>query len=90
LRGNGRGNSSWGVEPLKTLFGEEYVNQQLAESKHNVYTEWRISQGNLDHVKALILFYKINLEKTTPQLSGLKSLIKAWKTLFYVAPTFSH
>lgn len=54
LRGNGGGNSAWGEELLQALFGKEYAIQQLAKSKENVYTEWRVSQGNLEHVKELI------------------------------------
>lgn len=54
LRGNGGGNSCWGEELLKALFREEYANHQLAKFNQNIYSEWRISRGNLDHIKELI------------------------------------
>lgn len=72
LRGNGGGNSFWGNEILKALFGQEYTNQQLALYKQHVYVEWRISQGNLDHIKNLIAIF----EKDDPSIGWLKKIYK--------------
>jgi|GEM_PF-963744 len=82
LRGNGGGNSSWGVELLNALFGEEYVNQQLAESNRNVYIEWRISQGNLDHVKALIPILQDQFGENHPTTQQLKINYKEMEDAF--------
>lgn len=76
LRGNGGGNSFWGVDLLKALFGGEYVNQQLAKSKRNVYTEWRISQGNLNHVKALIPIIQDQFGENHPTTQWVKRTYK--------------
>jgi len=82
LRGNGGGNSSWGEELLKALFGEDYVKQQLAESQRNVYTEWQISKGNLDHVKELISIVKDQFGENHPASEWVKSTYRGMEDAF--------
>lgn len=54
LRGNGGGNSFWGQELLRALFGAEYADQQMIKSQLHVYADWRASKGNIDYVESLI------------------------------------
>jgi hypothetical protein len=82
LRGNGGGNSSWGEELLKALFGEEYVNQQLSESRRNVYAEWRISEGNLEHVKGLISIVKEQFGENHPAIQWVENTYKGMQNAF--------
>ena len=82
LRGNGGGNSSWGEELLKALFGEQYVNQQLAKSSQNVYAEWRVSQGNLDHVKELIPVVKEQFGDNHPAMQWVENTFKGMENAF--------
>lgn len=74
LRGNSGGNSSWGEELLNALFGEEYVNQQLTKSRYNVYADWRISQGNLEHVKGLIAIVQKQFWENHPSVQTIKDI----------------
>lgn len=82
LRGNGGGNSSWGEELLKALFGKEYANQQLAKSSQNVYSDWRVSRGNLDHIKELILIVKEQFGENYHAVQSLKNTCKGMEDAF--------
>ena len=53
LRRNQGGNSSYGAQVIDALFGEEYANQQRYLYKKNVFVDWRVSLGNVDHVASL-------------------------------------
>jgi len=55
LRGNGGGNSAFGVDLLKALFGVEYAEHSLAQQEQNVYIKWRASSENLEHVKSFLI-----------------------------------
>lgn len=74
LRGNGGGNSSWGLKILQSLFGKEYVDEQLAAFQRNVYAEWRVSQGNLEHVKELILIITNQFGEYDPTTVWIKNI----------------
>ncbi|UTY56759.1 S41 family peptidase [Massilia sp. erpn] len=52
-RGNNGGNSAWGNDILAALYGEAYI-KQLRRRDHG-YAEWRVSAGNLEHVRQRIL-----------------------------------
>lgn len=54
LRGNHGGNSAWGNRVLKALFGDQFVQQQQAKYFSKVYPEFRVTQGNLDHIHQII------------------------------------
>lgn len=82
LRDNGGGNSYWGEEILKALFGKEYVNQQLAKSRRNLYTEWRVSEGNLAHIKGLISIIKEQFGENHPANQWIKCIYKGMQTAF--------
>ncbi|MGL4539818.1 MAG: S41 family peptidase [Candidatus Rhabdochlamydia sp.] len=82
LRGNGGGNSCWGEELLKALFGEEYTNQQLAKFNQNVYSEWRISQGNLDHIQELIPIVKKQFGENHLAVQLIKNTYKGMQDAF--------
>lgn len=82
LRGNGGGNSSWGEDLLKALFGEGYVLQQLVKSQHNVYAEWRISRGNLDHVKALICIIRDQFGENHPATDWIQRIYHGMENAF--------
>lgn len=92
LRKNGGGNSFWGEELLKALFGNDYVNQQLSESRRNVYAEWRISEGNLEHVKGLISIMNEQFEENHPAIQWVKNTYEGMQNAFshgenyYAAP----
>lgn len=88
LRGNSGGNSSWGEELLKALFGEQYVNQQLAKSSQNVYAEWRVSRGNLDHVKELIRVVKEQFGDNHPAMHSIKNIFQGMEIAFLLGENY--
>lgn len=49
VRGNGGGNSEWGVEIARAVWGAEIVNA-IPESNPGGATDWRVSQRNLDYI----------------------------------------
>lgn len=75
LRGNGGGSSSWGEELLKALFSKEYVEQRLAEWNRDVFIEWRVSPGNLEHVKTVISMMKNEFEGKHPALQLAEKIV---------------
>ena len=54
VRGNGGGSSRWGDQLLEALYGKDFVASRLQPLFAKSYVEWRISPGNLEHVKTFI------------------------------------
>ncbi|UMR32296.1 S41 family peptidase [Massilia sp. MB5] len=64
-RGNNGGNSAWGNDILAALYGEAYINQ--LRSRDHGYAEWRVSAGNLEHIRQRILpMLRKQYEETSP------------------------
>lgn len=68
LRGNGGGNSYWGIELLKALCGESYLDHCFTQKNQNVYVEWRASPGNLEHVRGFVPTFKEKFGKDHPSV----------------------
>jgi len=51
LRGNGGGNSEWGNEIMDNLYGKAYA-RRLSEPSGSETVDWRVSEGNLQYVRA--------------------------------------
>lgn len=49
VRGNGGGNSEWGVEIARALWGAETI-AAIPEANPGGATDWRVSQRNLDYI----------------------------------------
>lgn len=49
VRGNGGGNSEWGAEIARAVWGVEIVSA-IPESNPGGATDWRVSRGNLDYI----------------------------------------
>lgn len=49
VRGNGGGNSEWGAELARALWGAEIVSA-VPEGEPGGYVEWRVSQRNMDYI----------------------------------------
>lgn len=73
LRRNGGGNSEWGIQLLKALFGTEYTDQCLAKKNQNIYVEWRASSENLAHVGNFIPMFKQQFSDDHPAVEWAKS-----------------
>lgn len=48
-RGNGGGNSEWGVELARAVWGDDVISA-IPESNPGGATDWRVSQRNLDYI----------------------------------------
>jgi len=51
VRGNGGGNSEWGVELARALWGAEVLDA-IPEDAPGGATDWRVSQRNLDYINS--------------------------------------
>lgn len=51
VRGNGGGNSEWGAEIARALWGADIVSA-IPESNPGGVTDWRVSQRNLDYINS--------------------------------------
>jgi hypothetical protein len=54
LRGNSGGSSSWGDQFAGALFGEEWRAQAEKYLYDGVFTEWRVSKGNVENNRAVV------------------------------------
>ncbi|MFC1843068.1 S41 family peptidase [Candidatus Dependentiae bacterium] len=54
VRGNDGGSSAWGEKIIKSLFGKEYAEKKINELDQNVYVDWRVSKGNVEHIYMLM------------------------------------
>jgi hypothetical protein len=50
VRGNTGGNSRWGAMMLAALCGQDYCDYKRNKWERDVYVEWRLSAGNLEHM----------------------------------------
>ncbi len=57
LRGNKGGNSEYGLQIVQALFGKEYVDRQICLHNQKVYVDWRVSKGNVEHIRTLLKRY---------------------------------
>tara|TARA_Y100000588_G_C14276792_1_gene934729 strand:+ start:92 stop:1144 length:1053 start_codon:yes stop_codon:yes gene_type:complete len=62
LRGNSGGNSYLGTQLLKSLFGNDYVEQQLYELYKDESVWWRASKDNYSYLYELIEKFSKNKE----------------------------
>jgi hypothetical protein len=58
LRGNEGGNSEYGSQIIKALFGEQLANYKICLANKYVFVDWRASVGNLNHLNYLYDTYK--------------------------------
>jgi len=56
VRGNTGGNSVWGDKVVEGLFGSEYATLHKEKMECEVFTDWRVSNDNVAHVKWLTEF----------------------------------
>jgi len=54
VRNNGGGNSRWGSEILRNLYGQQYFTWSQYRTMKEQYTQWRVTKGNLDYVYKMI------------------------------------
>ena len=54
LRGNQGGNSDYGTQIIKALFGNEYANYEKCINNKKLFADWRASEGNLSHISSLL------------------------------------
>lgn len=47
LRGNSGGNSAWGRDIARAVFGQRWIDDAVAWLSDGVYAEWRASPGNI-------------------------------------------
>ncbi len=84
LRGNTGGNSNYGNQIAKALFGNDYLNLKMCEYSKNIYVDWRATEDNLDHMKQLSLkFPDQTWIKTTS--SGIQKALLNNKNYYRVA-----
>lgn len=54
VRGNGGGNSEWGVTVAKAIYGESYITQHQQLHPDRSYALWRVSKDNLNYLKGIL------------------------------------
>ena len=74
LRGNRGGSFFWGRELIKALFGKEYTQQRLSKLYHQTFNHWRLSPGNLEHVKVMISALKSQHGETHSSIQWSENL----------------
>lgn len=79
LRGNGGGDSSWGTELLKAMFGEEYTNHCMVRKDQDVYVEWRASEGNLKHVEGFVPLLREQFPEEHPAIKWAETTYQGMK-----------
>jgi len=54
VRSNSGGNSSWGDDILRALYGAPYLDRVMRPKFDGQYVEWRVSKDNLQHVRNIV------------------------------------
>ncbi len=88
IRGNGGGDSTWGDELLKSLFGVEHVNEALFKANQAVYTEWRASPENIEHAKGLVEQLKGEFGETHPMIKQMEITYEGMLTAYSKGESF--
>jgi hypothetical protein len=55
VRTNGGGSSQWGRRMLEALYGDDFFASRYEPLVAKEYVEWRVSPGNLEHMKTTIV-----------------------------------
>ncbi|QPG06779.1 hypothetical protein IT774_06480 [Salinimonas marina] len=50
VRGNGGGNSQWGVEAAKALYGDAFIEKYQQAHSDESYALWRVSNDNIQYL----------------------------------------
>ncbi|MEZ5958217.1 MAG: S41 family peptidase [Hyphomonadaceae bacterium] len=73
MRGNGGGNSDFGAQIARVLFGEALLNHQYNGSGADCSTAWRVSPRNLATMRS----YVTRFERSNPDFSrGMRELVR--------------
>lgn len=79
VRGNGGGQSYWGTQVLKGLFGKSYI-EEIFNSVGYAYDEWRVSKENLAVLKTKYLpFVREKMGEHSPEFQYIEETISAMK-----------
>lgn len=54
VRGNGGGNSQWGVQVAKAIYGDAYVEHYQLSHPDKSYPLWRVSPDNTKHLEKIL------------------------------------
>ena len=54
VRGNGGGNSQWGIEVAKAIYGDEYIEQHLSMTPDKSYAIWRVSEDTANYLQGIL------------------------------------
>ncbi|WP_448552524.1 S41 family peptidase [Thalassotalea montiporae] len=53
VRGNGGGNSEWGVEVARAIYGDDVISQHQQAQPDNSYALWRVSKDNANYLSSI-------------------------------------
>ncbi|NRD72873.1 hypothetical protein HQQ94_06395 [Shewanella sp. VB17] len=53
VRGNGGGNSQWGVDIAQAIYGKQYIEELSTLTPDNSYALWRVSPDNLANLSSI-------------------------------------
>ncbi|WP_462163668.1 S41 family peptidase [Pseudoalteromonas xiamenensis] len=74
VRGNGGGNSEWGVEIAKALYGESFIESHLQQNPDNSYALWRVSSDNTEYLKQILPQLEIEFGKDSAMYADFSTL----------------
>ena len=74
VRGNGGGNSQWGVEVARAIYGDAYIENFLANNKDKSYPLWRVSTDNTRHIESILPWIEEQFGKDSTMLKNFSEL----------------
>jgi len=88
VRGNNGGNSEWGVEVAKAIYGEAFIQQHRRANPDNSYALWRVSDANAKHLQNVLPWIKEQFGEENNMYLSFSSLTTKMKTAVKAGDSF--
>jgi hypothetical protein len=76
VRGNGGGNSEWGVEVARAIYGKQYVDNYQQSNPDKSYALWRVSEDNAKHLKSILPWIEEQFSKDSSMFISFTKLLR--------------
>lgn len=79
VRGNGGGNSQWGVEVAKAIYGDVFIETHQLLNPDSSYALWRVSNDNIQHLQGVLPWIEEQFTKESSMFTDFSKLLNDMK-----------
>jgi len=76
VRGNRGGNSQWGDDLVRALYGKSYFDFRKSQDNPGTYAEWRVSHGNELYLRRRVNELRRQFARNSPIIEMLRRVVE--------------